>query len=107
MNRRFVHCFVAVVGLICIRAMGDVTALPADPPITNAAKTALDVSAYGDEFAKVGAEVDKLVKNSGDKATVSMVRQWLIDEDPPTASNPYQEAYADALNQAFMAALSQ
>lgn len=107
MTRRFVHCFVAMVGLICVRARGDVAAMPSDPPITNAAKTALDVSSYGDEFAKVGAEVDKLVKNSADKATVSMVRQWLIDEDPPTASNPYQEAYADALNQAFLAALVQ
>src|SRR5208282_4916974 len=38
---------------------------------------------------------------------VSMVRNWLIDQNPTTATNPYQEAYATALNQAFVNALSQ
>jgi hypothetical protein len=107
MNVRFVTCFIAVIGLVCAGVKGDVTALPDDPPIAPAAQSALDMTPFGSELAKVGVEVDKLLQNSDDKPTVSMVRNWLINQDPPTATNPYQEAYATALNQAFLNALSQ
>jgi len=106
MNRRFAYCFVALMGLACTRAKGDVTAMPPDPPILGTAITALNVAPYANEFAKIGPEVNKLVQNAGDKATVSMVRQWLIGQNPPTASNPYQAAYAKALNDAFVGAMS-
>jgi len=107
MNVRFVNCFVAVIGLVCLGVNGDVTPLPPDPPIAAAAQSALNMAPFGDELAKVGPEVDKLVQNSTDPATVSMVRNWLIDQDPPAATNPYQVAYSAALNDAFVNALSQ
>ena len=62
---------------------------------------------FASELAKIGPEVDKLMQNAGDQPTVSMVRKWLVDQDPTTATNPYQEGYATALNQAFVNALSQ
>jgi hypothetical protein len=107
MNVRFVNCFVAVIGLICVSANGDVTAMPADPPISPQAQEALNMAPFADELAKIGPEVDKLMQNPGDQPTVSMVRNWLVDQDPTSATNPYQEAYATALNQAFMNALAQ
>jgi hypothetical protein len=112
MNRRFVSCLLALLafasnGLFDVRALGDVATLPADPPILDAAKQALNVGAYSAEFAKIGVEVQKLVQSARDKPTVSMVRDWLINEDPATATNPYQAAYTKALNDAFVAALSQ
>src|SRR5580700_1136447 len=107
MNVRFVNCFVAVIGLICVGANGDVTAMPADPPISPQAQEALDMTPFANELAKIGPEVDKLVQNAGDQPTVSMVRKWLVDQDPTSSSNPYQVAYVTALNQAFMNALAQ
>jgi hypothetical protein len=107
MNVRFVNCFVAVIGLICVGANGDVTAMPADPPISPAAQSALDMTPFANELAKIGPEVDKLMQNAGDQPTVSMVRKWLVDQDPTSATNPYQVAYVTALNQAFMNALGQ
>jgi hypothetical protein len=106
MNVRLVNCFVAVIGLLCALVKGDVTALPADPPIAPAAQSALNMTPFINELAKVGPEIDKLMQNASDPATVSMVRTWLIDQDPPTATNPYQEAYAGALNDAFVKALA-
>jgi len=107
MNVRFVNCFVAVIGLICVGANGDVTAMPPDPPISPAAQSALDMTPFADELGKIGPEVDKLMQNAGDQPTVSMVRKWLVDQDPTSATNPYQVAYVTALNQAFMNALAQ
>jgi hypothetical protein len=51
--------------------------------------------------------VNKLVQNPTDPGMVAMVRQWLITEDPPTATPPYQETYSQALNLTFMNVLSQ
>lgn len=107
MNSRFVNCFVAVIGLVCIGASGDVTPVPPDPPISLVAQQQINMAPFAAQFALVGPEVDKMVANANDAATVSMVRKWLIDQDPPTATNPYQETYAAALNQAFLKALSQ
>jgi hypothetical protein len=107
MNVRFVNCFVAMIGLICVGANGDVTAMPADPPISPQAQSALNMAPFADELAKIGPEVDKLVRNAGDQPTVSMVRKWLVDQDPANATNPYQVAYAAALNQVFLNALAQ
>jgi hypothetical protein len=107
MNVRFVNCFVALIGLICVGVNGDVTVMPADPPISPAAQQALDMTPFADELAKIGPEVDKLMQNPRDQPTVSMVRNWLVDQDPTNATNPYQVAYAIALNQAFVNALSQ
>ena len=107
MNLRFVNCLVAVIGLVSIGVQGDVTDLPPDPPIAATAQSALNMTPFANELAKVGPEVDKLVQNASDKPTVSMVRTWLIAQDNPAATNPYQEAYAAALNDAFDKALSQ
>jgi hypothetical protein len=106
MNVRLVNCFVAVIGLLGACVKGDVTALPSDPPIAPAAQSALNMAPFTGELAKVGPEIDKLMQNASDPATVSMVRNWLIEQDPPTATNPYQEAYAAALNDAFVKALA-
>jgi hypothetical protein len=48
-----------------------------------------------------------MASSADDSATVNMVRTWLIAQNPPTASGPYQQAYAAALNAAFMNVLGQ
>jgi len=105
---RFAYCLAAVIGLMCAcGARGDVTAVPADPAISSTAQQALSAADLGNELAKVGPEVDKLVQNPTNPGIVNMVRQWLIAQDPSAASNPYQNAYTDALNTAFVNALNQ
>jgi hypothetical protein len=91
-----------------MRAAADIPAMPADPSISDAAKDAPDATSFSDEInQKIGGVMDKLVKNSDDKPTVSMVRNWLINEDPATASTSYQNTYTAALNTVFVGLLSQ
>jgi hypothetical protein len=95
-------------GLVSFRVWGDVTPVPPDPGIADKAKTALVMAPYSADIAqRISDEVNKLVQNPSDPGTVAMVRQWLITEDPPTATPPYQETYSLALNQMFMSVLSQ
>jgi hypothetical protein len=107
-EKRFAYCLTAVIGLMCAcGARGDVTPVAADPPISSTAQQALNTADLGNELAKVGPEIDKLVQNPGNPGIVNMVRQWLIAQDTSTASNPYQNAYTQALNAACVNALSQ
>jgi hypothetical protein len=116
MNLRFVICIVAAVGLMSLPALGadatpaatDVPAVPMDVGITDTAQNSLNPATFTDEVTqKVRAEVQKLEQNSTDPGTVQMVRTWLISQNPPTASVPYQQAYVNALNTAFLGALGQ
>jgi hypothetical protein len=108
MTRRLVICVVVALGLGTMRATADLLPVPPDPGINDAAQAALDTTPYADEInQKISDEINKLVKNSDDKPTVSMIRTWLISQDPPTASNPYQEAYTNSLNNNFLSALAQ
>ena len=108
MNLRFVICMVAAVGLIRVRARGDVTPVPPDVEITATAKASLNQTTFSDEVTqKVTAEVQKMAENAYDVGTVKMTRDWLIGQNPTNASGPYQQAYAAALNTAFMNVLGQ
>jgi len=110
MNFRFVTFLFALVGVLGVSARADIAAVPDDPPITDAAKQAEDQSQYTDEISqKVTAEVQKLVDKSSDPATVKMVREWLIQQDPQGqgVSAAYRTAYTNALNQAFITVLAQ
>ncbi len=110
MNRCFGFYLVALIGLICCRSMGEVVAVPADPGISDAAKTDLNLATNSAEVTEIGQkvrdEVTKLAQNPSDPATVAMVRQWLLGE-MQSNSPAYQEAYAGALNTEFMAVLVQ
>jgi hypothetical protein len=113
MNLRFVTGLFAAVALLPMAltssiARADVPAVPSDVPITAAAKTSLNQSTYADEITqKVSAEVQKMAENASDAGTVKMTREWLVAENPPAASAPYQQNYAAALNAAFMNVLGQ
>jgi hypothetical protein len=115
MNRCFGVYLVVLIGLTCCRTKGEVTPVAADPGISDAAKTDLNPASNSGEIEeitrKVTDEVAKLAQNPSDPAMVSTVRQWLIDEmqlqgNPGGTSPAYQEAYASALNTAFMDVLS-
>ena len=114
MNRCFGFYLVGLIGLMCCRGMAEVTPVPDDPGISDTSKTDLNLTANSEEVGeitlKVQAEVTKLAQNPSDPATVTMFRQWLIGEmqsknNPGGTSPAYQEAYAAALNAAFMDAL--
>ena len=109
MIRRFGISLVAVMGLVSLRVWGDVAPVPPDPGISAQAKTELNnMEPYTAEIAqKISEEVNKLVQNPTDPGTVAMVRQWLITEDPRTATARYQETYSQTLNQTFVSVLSQ
>jgi hypothetical protein len=116
MNRCFGFYLVGLIGLMCCRGMAEVTAVPADPGISDTSKSDLSLATNSAEIEeitqKVQAEVTKLSQNQSDPATVTMIRQWLIGEmqsknNPGGTSPAYQEAYAAALNSAFMDALVQ
>lgn len=115
MRARFVICFVTAVGLMSFSAlaqgtpaMGDVTVVPPDVGITDAAKNSVSQATYASEVTqKVTAEVQKMASSADDSATVNMVRTWLIAQNPPTATGPYQQGYAAALNAAFINVLGQ
>jgi hypothetical protein len=116
MNRCFGFYLVGLIGLMCCRGMAEVTAVPADPGISDTSKSDLSLATNSAEIEeitqKVQAEVTKLSQNQSDPATVTMIRQWLIGEmqsknNPGGTSPAYQEAYAAALNTAFMDALVQ
>jgi hypothetical protein len=96
-------------GLVSLRVWGDVAPVPPDPGISAQAKTELNnMEPYTAEIAqKISEEVNKLVQNPTDPGTVAMVRQWLITEDPRTATARYQETYSQTLNQTFVSVLSQ
>jgi hypothetical protein len=95
-------------GLMSLRVRGDVTPVVPDPGISAQAKADLNMAPYSAEIAqKISVEMTKLKQNPSDPGIVAMVRQWLITEDPPTATPRYQEAYSLALNQVFMNVLTQ
>ena len=116
MNLRFVICIVATIGLMGLAAPAadttpattDVPTVPMDVGITATAQNSLNPATFSGEVnQKVSAEVQKLEENAGDPGVVKMVRTWLITQNPPTASGPYQQAYANALNTAFISVLGQ
>ena len=63
MNVRFVNCFVAVIGMICVGVNGDVTPCRLIHRSRPVAQEALDMAAVCHELAKIGPEVDKLMQN--------------------------------------------
>jgi hypothetical protein len=108
MMRRLVICSFLALGLGSMPAIGDAPAMPPDPGINTAAQGAVNITPFTDEInQKISDEMNKLVKNAGDKPTVSMIRTWLISQNPANASNPYQAAYTNALNNIFLNLLSQ
>jgi hypothetical protein len=116
MNRCFGSYLLAVLGLMCCRTMADVTAVPLDPGISEAAKNDPNVAGHPDELAeiqqKVHEQVAKLAKNPSDPAIVSMTRLWLLNEmqltgNPGDTAPGYELAYGSALNGEFSKLLSQ
>jgi len=110
MNRCFGFYLVGLIGLMCCRTLAEIAPVPADPGISDAAKSDLNLSSNLAEIAeikrKVHDEVAKLAQNPSDQATVVRIRQWLLGE-MQSNSPAYQEAYATALNSAFMGVLVQ
>jgi hypothetical protein len=94
------------------RAAADLAALSPDPGIPLQFKEDNNAASHFDEILQqVHTEMQKMEQNPADQPTVSMIRQWLVDEmqiagNAANTTEEYKETYTKALNKEFLDALS-